>query len=101
MPRIEWHEFNKAHLDIVFTGKRREVGNLIFVMAAHDYRIDLYRFELCFFGCGDSGKNFVQYVDAGHAFENISLQAVETDRDAIKSGILQTLRAFRKIVAVG
>src|SRR6185369_7109758 len=70
-------------------------------MAAHDNGIDLYRLESRFLRGIDSGKHLVQHVNASHPFKDISFQTVETDRDAIESGIFQTLRSFREVIAVG
>src|SRR6185369_5268038 len=70
-------------------------------MIAHDNRMDLYRLESRFLRSVDSGKHFIEHINASHTFENIPFQTVETDRDAIEPSILQTLRTFREIVAVG
>src|ERR1043165_672129 len=101
MPRIERHEFDEPHLHIVLTRKRSEVGNLVFVMPSDDNGIDLDRLESRFLCSIDSGKHFVQHIDARHTFEHISFQTVETDRDAIEPRLFQTLRTFWEIVAIG
>src|ERR1041384_6706655 len=98
---IDRHGVNESHLHVVLTRKRSEIGDLVFVMATHDHRIDFDRLESRFLRSVDSGKHFVQHIDAGHVFENISLQTVETDRDPIEPGVLKTLRTFRQVVSVG
>src|ERR1044072_9626171 len=86
MPRIQRHECDVAHLHVVLARKRSEVGNLVFVMAAHDNGIDLYRLEPSLLRGIDSGEHFIQHVHARHTLEDISFQTVETKRDAIESG---------------
>ena len=87
MPRIQRHEFDIAHLHVVLARKRSEVCNLVFVMTAHDHSIDLYRFEFGRLRGCDSGQHLVQHVNARHPLENVTLQTIKTDRDAVEASV--------------
>src|SRR6266567_565994 len=89
---IERHEFDKAHTDIMLTRKRGKVSRLVFVVTADDDGVDLDRLQACVLrGCNPC-EHTIQNIDAGHLFENVALQTVQTDRDAIQSRRIQSLR---------
>ncbi len=101
MAGIQRHEFDEAHLDVMLARERGKVCHFVFVVTAHDYRVDFDRLKLRILCRFDSLKYAIQNIDAGHLPENVALQTIQTDRDAIESCLLQTSRAIGKKITVG
>ena len=70
-------------------------------MTAHDDGVDLNRLQPGTFCRFDSLKHAIQNIDARHLLEDVALQTIETDRDAVEAGLLQTSGAIGKKITVG
>src|SRR5436190_24399149 len=81
--------------------ERGKIRDLVFIVTAHDDGVDLDRIEACFFGCRNAFHYSIQNIDASHLLEDVALQTVEADCDAIQSGFLQAVSAMRQEVSVG
>src|SRR4051795_2244536 len=86
VPGIQWHELNKAHFHIVLTRERGEVTDLIFIVTADDDCVDLYRLQTRSLGGCNSGEHSIENINSGHLPKHITLETIETNRDAIQSG---------------
>src|SRR4051794_2737907 len=84
----------------MFARERSKVCHLIFVVTADDDGVYFDWIQAGCLGGRDSFHHSIQHVDARHRLENIALQTVETDRDAIQASVLQTLGAMWQEIAV-
>src|SRR5215210_2149871 len=100
MARIERHELYEAHAQVMLARKLGEIGDLLFVMAAHDDSVDLDGRESGALRLAYAFEHALQHVYARHSPERVALQAIKADRDAIQARLLQAGGAAGQKVAV-
>ena len=98
--RIEWHEFNEANSDAAFAAEAGEVDDFVIIHAAHHDAVDLHRCEACAH-CGiDAFKHLVEFISTSDLFKTFSLQRIERNVDALKSGRHQSRRQISERCAI-
>src|SRR5437764_7053490 len=80
--------------------ERSEIRDLIFVVPAHDDGVDFNRRQMRLLRRFDSFEHTVEHVNARHPLEYVALQAVYTDRDAVKSCRFQNASASGQEITV-
>src|SRR5262249_12357308 len=98
---VERHEFDEADARALLAGELGEADRLVVVDAANRHAVDLDRSQAGF----DRGVNAVehlrQFVASGEQREAVGRQRVETDREALQSGVFQRFDAAAQEVRVG
>src|SRR5437660_5688713 len=100
MSGIQRHEFDEAHLHVTLACERGKVCNLIVVVTAHDDGVDFDRLQPGMSCRFNSLKHAIQNINPRYLLENVTLQTIQTDCDAVEAGSFQTLGAIRKEVTI-
>jgi len=99
---FEGHEFDEADDDAFFAGEFPERHDLTFVEAAQEHAIDFDRIKATAAGGANAGDDVVEAVGhARNAGEQVGLDGVKADGDAMQAGVLERPRQIRQQVAVG
>jgi len=90
------HQLDKAHIERAVFGKRRDFRYLIVVYAAHQHGVELDALEPGA-SCGvQSIERVAKLSDACDAAELFRVECIQTDIQAVESGLFQCFRVFRE-----
>ncbi len=90
----EGHHLDEAHLPGTVEGEAGESHHIVFVVAAHDYRVEFDGRESRFLGGEDALPDIFESAPARQAVEFLGVEGVYRDVDPVESRVSQWLRQF-------
>ena len=98
--RVERHELDEPHFNVVVATECGESDNLIIVYSTLHHGVDLHRREACLARNRDTFEHRIQFVALGQVLELFTIQRVEAHIDARQPGTLQIMRHQRQRRAI-